>query len=238
MNLERIQFQYADYVSCIRESLHEKGTSAEDLRAHLLNLPAFRFNHDSKKLKLLSGRTVKFKNASTINEVFEILSLECCSFLDFGIFQSIIRHYRLDKGEEEFKYPEYVREYVKLHNIKEFVFLNPDLSQKTSDDSEILYLKFDISLTTKLSKVMDLKVAIAKILQLRASTLQLIDIKEDCVVVTYYIPANIAAAIFISDEIFTEHQIEEFRGLSVLWMKFKNYMFSFVEEANASSSEG
>ena len=63
-NLEALRNKYASYVSYIRESLQEKQVDVEELRTHLLNLPAFRYNHDSKELKLLSGKTVKFENAS------------------------------------------------------------------------------------------------------------------------------------------------------------------------------
>ncbi len=222
INLENIQYKYALYVSSIRRSLQEKMISGEELRAHLLNMPVFLEDHGTRQLKLFSGRASKFEKASSINDIFEILSLECCSFVDFGIFKSIVKYFELDKGQEVFRYSEHVDDYLKRHKIKEFVMINPALG-KLNEDSEKLVLKFDISMTTELGKVMNLKAAVAKILGLQASALQLLDIKEGCVVVTFLIPKLVSQSLFSGNEdAFTKECISELQALSVVWLRFKD----------------
>ncbi len=222
INLENIQYQYASYVSNIRTSLQKNRVSCEELRAHLLNMPVFQKDKGTKQLKLLSSKAAKIEKASSINDIFKILSLECCSFLDFGIFKSLVKHYDLDKRQEAFRYSEHVDDYMKRHKIKEFVMINPSLG-KLSDDSEKLTLKFDISMTTELGKVMNLKAAVAKILGLRASALQLLDISEGCVVVTFLISKLVSQSLLSSGEdAFTKECVSELQALSVVWLKLKD----------------
>ena len=237
INLENIQYQYASYVSNIRTALQEKGVSGEELRAHLLNMPVFQKTKGAKQLKLLSGRAAKLEKASSINDIFEILSLECCSFLDYGIFKSIVKHYGIDKGQEAFRYSEHVDDYLKRHKIKEFMMINPALG-KVTDDSEKLIFKFDIEMTTDLGKVMNLKATIAKILGLRASALHLLDIKEGCVEVTFLISKLVAQAIFsIGGDSFTKEQIRELQKLSVTWLRLNDTVIDVTKLAHESEEE-
>ncbi len=239
VKLQNIQYQYASYVSSIRTSLQAKKVSGEELRAHLLNMPVFLKDHGTEQLKLFSGKAAKLEKASSINDIFEILSLECCSFLDFGIFESLVKHYDLDKRQEVFRYSEHVDDYMKRHKIKEFVMINPALEKliEPNDDSEKLILKFDISMTTELGKVMNLKAAVAKFLGLRASALQLLDIKEGCVVITFQISEIVAESIFSSDKkTFTEENISELQALSVVWLQYKKRVIDVRRESQEASA--
>ena len=135
-----------------------------------------------------------------------------------------LKHYELHEVENKIKYSDSVKDYITQHNVKEFISINPNLSGKSSDDPENLVLKFNIQWTTKLSKVVNLKVAIAKILGLRSSALQLLDLKEGCVVATFSIPTNVAATF--DDETFLRNE-KKFEDLSIVWMKFRGHTYSF-----------
>lgn len=190
-----------------------------------MNMPVFQKNYGTKQLTLFSERVDELESASSINDTFKILSLRS-SFLDFGLFTSIVKHYDLDKGEEVFRYSEHVDDYLKRHKVKEFMIINPALG-KLAAHSEKLVFKFDISTTTHLGKVMNLKTAIAKILGLQSCALQLLDISEGCVVVTFLISALVLDAIFTSGNPFTDEQITEFQGLSVIMGKSQRAKIQF-----------
>ncbi len=64
-------------------------------------------------------------------------------------------------------------------------------------------------------------------MDLNPSALELVDIEDGCVIVTFLIPASIADAIFISDKVFTSQQEDKFRAASVLWLKCNGYTFDF-----------
>ena len=224
INLRKIINQHASYVKCIRRSLKSKRVTAGELCTDLLFLPAF-YPHSERKCPLLGDLRTKFKETTTIDEVFSILS-EVCFFYDCHIFQSIVKDYGLDRGQEELKYPEYLKAYMERHKVSEFIHINPSL-EKFSDSSNPLYLKFDIKSTCTLHDLNKLKHSVAEILGLEAAALRLLDIDEGCITTTYLISTSIADAIFTRDKKFTVKETEEFQALSVEWLKYDGHTFTF-----------
>lgn len=219
-NLRDIHSQYASYVSCIRTALQEKGITGEELRAHLLNMPVFKKSKGNQQLKLFSCKACRLEKTSNINDIFEILSIECCSFLEYDIFESIVKHYDIDRGQKMLRYSDQVDDYLKRHKIKEFISINPALVGKITEDSEKLILKFDIDATAELGKVINLKKTVARILGLKASALKLLDIKDGCVEVTFLIPKFVAQEIFSSKESIDQKIIRELCDIeSIMWVK-------------------
>ena len=228
INLRKIIDQRASYVKCIRRSLKSKGVTAEELCTDLLFLPAF-YPHAEKKCPLLGDLRTRFKETTTIDGVFSILS-GVCFFYDCHIFQSIVKDYGLDQGQEELKYPEYLKAYMKRHKVSEFIHINPSL-EKFADSSNPLYLKFDIKSTCTLHDLDKLKHSVAEILGLETAVLRLLDINEGCITTTYLISPSIADAIFTSDKKFTAKETEEFQALSVEWLKYGERTFTFGDGA-------
>ena len=231
INLEQIIRRYASYVRCILTSVQAKGVSVTDLRSFLLDLTAFQ-SGCSEQCNLLSGVKKELDKANTINDIFDLLSCECASFLNFAIFQFIMDEYRIEdtEGRDRLKYPEHLDEYIQKHKVSEFIAINPALKQHARSEGSVeLVLKFDVELTCKLAKVVDLHSAVAKILHVRPSALQLLSIEEGCLIVKFLISAKVADIVFVCDKELTPEEYEDFRALEVVWLECNGCKHDFSD---------
>ena len=217
-NLEHIISRYSSYVDCICTSIKDKGVTITEFRAYLLSLPAFGLSAELK---------VEIVEATNMNQIFLIVC-NCASFLNYDIFEKMVEDFIEDNEgiHDILNYPEHLRAYINQHMISEFIELNPAL-QECSVKSTVIILKFDIQLTSKLAKVFDLKKAVAKILGLKPSELQLLDIRDGCVMVTFLISAVAAQTIFAHNKQFTPKEIEEFQALKVLCLEYDGNIYDF-----------
>ncbi len=227
-NLSDIKKYYASYVRCIQLSLKSKGITVKDLRAYLLSLDAFQSDHDDASLKLFSDKREKLEKASDIEDIFYLLITESASFLNYEIFQTMLDEYDIDTSQKKLSYPEHLNAYI--NKLSEFYEINPSLESFT-DDSKSLVLKFGIELTSTIGTLKELTRAVANILGLKPSALRLLSIREGCVIVTLLLPASIAAAIFKKQ--FSSKQENDFRALSVMWLKCSDFYFDFQKGKNA-----
>ena len=228
--LRNITAQYSIYVRRIRESLQDKGVTAKDLCANLLNFSAFNHETTEQKRMLISVHKAELDKAVDLYDVFNLISTVYASFLNYDVFQFIVDTYQLDNGQEELKYDEHLEAYLKKHKLSEFIEIKPRLREVTADSSELI-LKIDIESTSRLSKIKDLQSFIAEILEMKFATLQLLDISKGCVIVTFIIPAHIAEIVFNEQTVFTEEQVQMFQAESILWLKCNGFTFSFIIEA-------
>ena len=234
-NLKKIVKRYASFVAYILKSVEEKKITPSTLRAYLLNLPAFE-GRKNKKVKLLSGIRAELEKASAISDIFNILSTEYASFLNYDVFACIIEEYDLDEGQDKLKYPEYLEGYIKQHKLSEFMDINP-LLKNFSDSSKKLVLKFDIEVTCGLAKMHEITKAVASALGLRKSALRILDVEDGCVVLSFLIPTPVADAIFTPEKKFTPQQVDYFRSLSLLWLKCDDRVFYCEAETTPSVPE-
>ena len=228
-NIEQIIGRYASYVRCILTSVQAKGVSVTDLRSFLLNLSAFQ-SGCNEQCNLLSGVKKELDEADTINKIFDLLSCECASFLNIAIFKFIVDEYGIEDtgGRDRLKYPEHLDEYIKMHKVSEFVAVNPALKQHARSEGSVeLVLKFNVELTCKLARVINLRSAVAKILRLRPSALQLLSIEEGCLIVTFLISAKVADIVFVCDKKLTPEEYEEFLMLEVIWLECNGCKYDF-----------
>ena len=218
----RITNQYSFYVSCIRETLQEKGVSPKDLGSDLITKPAF--NNTKGKPTLLSTHKAELEGATDLNTIFNLLATEYASFLDYEIFQYIVDH--IDEGQKELKYAEHLEAYIKKLKISEFIEINPQLETLTK--SSKIFLKIDIESTSEVIQIKTLKSAVADILGIKSAAIRLLDIKDGCVAVTFQIPTPIVDAIFNKNTTLTEEQLEKLRAFSVLQLQYDDYLFDFT----------
>lgn len=231
-DLLAIMTKYSLYVRCIRQSLKDKGVSAEDLCSDLLTMPAT--NQAEQDLSLLSSHKAELEKAVSINGIFNFLTTEYASFLDYDIFEFMVETYEIDNGQEKLKYPQHLNDYLNKHKVSEFVEIKKDLLNiSTAAASKELVLKFDIESTSKLAKIVDLKSAVAKSLGLRSATLRLLDIKDGCVVVTFLIPTPVAEIIFSKDTCLTAQQQQEFQAMAVRQLECNDKTFDFTTKNTA-----
>lgn len=230
-----IRFRFASYVDFIFESLQKRGITTERLRTFLLYLPAFDVSHDNpniskEKCLLLAEARERLEKAESVYDIFTILSSDfLTSYLNYGIFELMIRQFRLDDSQQEMKYPEYFRAYVEKHKISEFMEINPQLSEVATSSKEFVF-KMDYDLNhTPLAKITELKEAIANALKLKSSALRLLSIEEGCVVVKFLVSASIAELVFP----FTTEQLKVIRGLSVTWLKLNGKCLNLANDESA-----
>ena len=162
----------------------------------------------------------EIKKADTIIGIFQVLSTECCSFMNVDILQSIIDKYKIDtNSDEDLQYSEHLKSYLLKHNIEQFIMINPKLKKLKNSDK--LMLKFNTDLSSSITKVLNLKNAIAALLGLSTSALHLLSIEEGCVVVTFSLLSTVAEKVFARG--LTAKQEADIRALSVLWLECGDY---------------
>ena len=180
---------------------------------------------DEKRYKLLSAVRAEISLAKSIYDIISLLQ-KCATFLHYDVFHSIQKQYKIAVSEE-LNYPEHFKAYINKHKLSEFVAINPKLA-KFPATSEKLVLKFNIPHTSRVAKVIDLKVAVAKILHLKPSAFQLVSIDKGCVEVTFLVSSFVAA--FIVMELSSKSTIEEFHALPVVWLNCGPHHFDFNGE--------
>lgn len=234
-HMKEIISKYASYVDFLREAIIKKKVKVDDLRSYLLSLPATCEISGSRKLFLLSDKEPELQECKTVTAIFNLLQTKCASsFLNYDIFQCILKRYKIVDTQEELQYPEHLKDYISKHEISEFIKINPLL--KSKNGSKKLILKYDIKTTCSLTKLTDLKKLIANIMDMSSLALEIIDIKEGCVIVTFLIPPSIADAFFTPNTVFTPQQEKEMRAASVLWLKCNGRTFHFDKQSQGKIS--
>ena len=221
--MKEIRQKYNSYAKIIRESLEGKKITAKEFSSYLLEQSAFDHDQDEQKEILLSTHQADIENAADLKSIFKLLGKRFASFLNYEIFEFIVDDYELDDGNEAFKYPQHLKTYINNLKISEFISVNPQLGN--IHDSNFFQLKIDIDLTTRLSKLFEIKLHIAKILGVKSATIQLVDIERGCIEATFKIPTTVAKIVFKS---LTDKQVEQLQGLQILWLRCKDYEFDFT----------
>jgi hypothetical protein len=234
INLEDILKYFGEYTFCVQETIEAKGIIVERLCDCLLSYTCH--VGDPKVAIIPSAMTTEFKNAKSTSEIFRILKKDCSSFFNYRIFECLLDCFKVARDQEALKYPEKFEEYVKKHSISELIELAPVLS-KYMDDKLKLILVLDLDPSSKLKELIDIHKAVTKILRLPPSVLLIYGIEECCVEVAFLISKAIAEKNFVSSEIFSDTQKEEFRRLSVLLLKCNGYTFEFSHSHQISQPE-
>lgn len=232
-HLRDIISKYASYVDHLRVAIEEKGVSAAALRSYLLSLSATGASFKGQKLTLLSDKRPELLKCSTVIDIFDFLTTECASYLNYDIFQFVLKHYNITDDNEVFKYPEHLKAYINKHKISEFTKINPLL--KTKNGCKELILKYDIETTCRLAKLTDLKKLIADILEISSLALEIVDVEERCVIVTFIIPDSLADALFTPNTEFTPQQEKRLQAEKVLWLKCNGYTFDIKKKDEGTS---
>jgi len=148
--------QYASYTRCICLAIKEKGLSVSDLKDYLMSLDVF----EPEKCEHFS----ELEKAETIDRIFEIVK-KYASYLNYEIYQCIVDEFGIDNGQDALKYPEHLKAYIEKHTISELAQIMPIQLCQSTDPSKKFTLKLDIEVTSKSAKVINLKVEVARILE-------------------------------------------------------------------------
>lgn len=231
--------QYASFVSRVCSSLIDNHISAEIVSSFLLSLPAFKSDEQGRQrgLVLLSGIRDQLENAVTIYQVIDTLSVEHASYLNCEIYQSIVGEFGTKKDHDKMnRYFLHLQDYIDRHKLLEYLELHP--SRKGTDPSNKLFLRLNFDMNMRISHLLEWRTLFAAVLGLWGTTLRMYGVNEgpDCesVVVIFLIPTIIAEEVF-TDLRLTAQQISEFRTLSVLWMRYCDFVYDFTEGTKDST---
>jgi hypothetical protein len=235
LDLKSITNHYGSYADYIRTSIIKQGVTAKQLIAVLMGYTCFSHSKQEEVRILFSRKIIE---AVEVNDIVIELHREYASFLNYEIFQTLQEKYVIDNGEEVLRYPERLKAYIEKLNIAEFIEVRPALRRKTKQSKKIA-LKMDIAATSKLSGLRDLRYKLAEILGIHLVELQLHDVEEGCVIVTFLILNTAVDSIFTGNkhEIFTQKQVVNFQALKIMWLRCGLYTwhFSRVQDDNVDS---
>ena len=232
---QKIQRDFAFFTSAVHDKvMKHREVTVEDLCYFLLQMPALTSvgEENEEHSRWLCGVRNKFENASTTAKLFYLLS-EHTSFLDYQIYIDIAEKYYINVQEEKERYLTCLNEYINKHTISELVehkIIPRLICKEFTDASKTLIFKLDIKMSGKFAELIDLKVAVAELLGFEPYALQLIYIEKGSVLVTFLVPAGAADYIFPRHKTFTEGEKQQFRALSVVWLKYENHKFHFSTE--------
>ena len=127
------------------------------------------------------------------------------------------------------KYSQHLKDYVSKLKTSEFMKFNP-LLKRYDGVSKELVVKIDIEATERLSRILDVRTAIADIFDLNPSQIELVDLKEGCIIATFHIPIPVAEAVFNENTVLAESQWEDLQALKILWLKCNDCLLSCTAE--------
>ena len=211
---------YADYTDCIAHSLVEKKVDINRLKEYSLSLHP---GGDEHNLMPFAGDAFE-----KLDNVYSFIGKlrNFTSFLDCHLFEKIVHKFKIDKTQQELKYPEKLQDYIKKHTVSEFMEVHPVLNDpKYVVDTKKLVIVLDVQkVTFQMNQVVDIGQAVAHIMNLDQSQLLIHNIGGGSVTVTFLIPTLIADHIF-SGFIFSQEQIQELQNVSVTMLKCNGYEF-------------
>ena len=199
-DLDRLQKNFATLQTSVRKSLKERKVSTRDVIAHVIG---YGVSDEHKKVLMV---------LNSLDRVFIVLT-DYWSFLDCDLLENIVENYGCDSDHEKMvKYQEELNLFCK-RRISEV----PNKSLVLSDDQtrEKMVVKLNIS-DPRLAVIKDLKIKICKILSIEPWSLQIMEIKEGCVQITF-----LSSKCLFSESL-TEAQCEDLKDLSVLTMTYSN----------------
>ena len=225
-NLHSIIQRFAAFIYSLSVEVEKKGVAVHNLRLFLRSLPIYDYSCEQPNISYLSDDVmVELEKAESIADIFTVLG-NYFSYLNYGIYQSILQKFCCDQINDDLKYAEEFKKYIEKHNVKEFVKTDPKLEKYCTEESSELIIKLDLEHTTKLAKIVNVKACIATMLGLQSHVLHIVKIEEGCVKVTVRFPTHVAEVLFHHCTIFTTQQIEGFKNLSVLWLQCNGYTFN------------
>lgn len=223
---------YANFAfhSCM--SVKDKDVELENFRSFLLNLPAFKspsssISDSSMCCNLLADVSEDMVSKDAINEIFDFLSIYSCSFLQYDVFKAMV----LEFGDEEDRdrleeYSQRVQDYLHMHRVFEFGEINPRLKRLKGTMELVLYVGKEV-LPQRVSRLFEIRDAVADTLGLVSSAIYLYSVGEESVKLTYLIPVSVANIVLAKGTKFTEKQIADFKALSINSIHCGDFSFDF-----------
>lgn len=195
-----ISKKYARLVSSVKRSLSKNGVKAMELTRKLMDLKGFIPLDEKPGLPLLQDRIPEMKRATTLDEVFEILS-DYSSFFDHDVIEFIVEE--LGTDDDITKLDNYKADFTEY--CKRSVFECPFsvCAKKSSKFSELVMKVVSATMIKPYSMqaVQLFQAHVSSLLHITKHTLKLCSIEEGCLQLTFHIPRFMSTVLFpLSDE--------------------------------------
>ena len=159
------------------------------------------------------------EGANSLDDIFGLLwkrNQTSFNFLNYRIYESLRDTFIPEERDKAFNLPDYLKDYANKHRLSEFLEINPKLKEIINTSNNILQIKFNTQESDKLINVLELQQSLAPLLEVKPSALQILNIEQGCVIVTFLIPPRVAEVAFQHVREFTPEQLSR---LSVKWIK-------------------
>ena len=164
---DKLMMQYTLFMECICVSILKKGITAADLQLSLQNYLDYEIESSEKQRIMPILNTLK-----SVNGIIDFLRLECASHLQYGVFEFLINHYKLDEGQKELCY--YKQTMMHVISCPSLIII----SYIIRGYSQQLNIALEAGAYT-IGKLQEMSKTIAEILKFRSSTLQIKSIESD-----------------------------------------------------------
>ena len=200
-DVRKIHEKFATLQTQIRESLAGK-VPAKKIAAHVIAYGIIDQAGDEK---------LRFLEHESLEAVFTILS-DHWSFLDYDLLKSIVKNYGSE--DDEGKIEEYQKELQLFceRRVSEVPkgFIQRKRSEHDQQDKVIIKLKLD---DPRLRDIKDLKTKLCDVMGIEPATLQIEDIQQGCVEVTFLVSKHV---FHLFKKPLTKQQWEAFQASSIV----------------------
>ena len=217
MEFSDLKLHFSRYVSTICNKLEKK--------KRLSKLKIFiRKKLPGVNIDLHKYYNNEITNAKTVLELLRIFSDQVIFKFDYEMFEMIRKEFKIDDANlsnleiERLKYENFLQKFIDEHK---FIVQCQPMNELMSDHSDqIITLKLEIREFASARDISSIKSSLANFLKTTSENLQLIGLKNGCILVTYFIFTSLQ---FVQE--LTEDWMEEFQRMSALWMMCGKYKF-------------
>ena len=222
--LEKICIRFGNYKRCIRKYLETKPVDIVDFCDFIKGLPVYEC-HGTKLTRFSSQDCESLMNMRDYIKVFGMLD-KVTSFLNYHLLEYVIDEYKIERKNEELKYPDHLNKYIEDLKITEFIIIK-HIEENLLDATKQLIIIMCCDSTCRLADVSNLRKHVAKIMNLDQSGVLIYDIGEGSAVVTFLIPTSVADFIFTEDHFFTPQQMKRFESLHIKKLVCNGHKYHF-----------
>ena len=215
--------EFAQLQSNTRLSLKKKGVTAQDVAAHVIG-----FGIDETSQEILTTQ-------ESLEQVFIVLASKCWSFLDCDLLNSIIKTYGTKNDHKMMtKYQKKLKEFCKRRvselPTKVLPLHNRSESQSQTLQRDELIIKWNHNESDpKLQDISLVKRKMCKILNLDSAIVDIQDIREGCVEITFFIfKGSVPQRLFNIAQPLSKEQCDAFRSASVISLLCGDYQEIFI----------
>lgn len=190
-----ISKKYARLTSSVKRSLNKQGVKAMELTRKLMDLKGYIPLDEKPGLPLLQDRIPEMKEATTLDDVFDILS-HYSSFFNHDIIEFIVEE--LGTPDDQTNLDKYVADFTEY--CKRSVFECPFsiCSKKSLKFSELVMKVVSDSMIKPYSMqaVRLFQAQVSNLLHITKHTLKLCSVEEGCLQLTFHIPRFLSTVVF------------------------------------------